>query len=95
MPLIIRMFSLLALIGCALTAQARTELSAMPATADGLYKVSLDSCRSMALANNKKMRMAREKVKGSGYVKKEASAAYLPSLDLGRICLQLQKTVHI
>lgn len=82
MPLIIKMFSLLALVGCALTAQARTEPSAMRVTADGLYKVSLDSCRSMALANNKKMRMAREKVKGAGYMKKEASAAYLPSFDL-------------
>lgn len=43
--------------------------------------VSLDSCRSMALANNKNLRMRAEAVKQAGYQKDEAFAAYLPALD--------------
>ena len=43
--------------------------------------VSLDSCRAMAMANNKQMRIQAERIKAAGYQKKEAFAAYLPSID--------------
>ena len=43
--------------------------------------LSLDSCRSLALKNNKQIKMADEAVKGAGYLKKSAHAAYLPGLD--------------
>lgn len=35
----------------------------------GTTPVSLDSCRQMALKNNKQLRIAEEKVKGAGYTK--------------------------
>ncbi len=43
--------------------------------------VTLDSCRAMAVANNKQMRIQAERIKAAGYQKKEAFAAYLPSID--------------
>lgn len=43
--------------------------------------VSLDSCRSMALGNNKAIRIAEENVKGAGYLRDAAKAAYLPGID--------------
>lgn len=43
--------------------------------------VSLDSCRNMAVRNNKAIRIAQENVKGAGYLKKAAAAAYLPGID--------------
>ncbi|MDE5773197.1 MAG: TolC family protein [Muribaculaceae bacterium] len=43
--------------------------------------VSLDSCRRMALRNNKTIKMAEEAVKGAGYDRKAAFAAYLPGID--------------
>lgn len=53
-------------------------------TAVGAYAdevVTLDSCRHMALRNNKTIRMAEEAVKGAGYDRKAAFAAYLPGID--------------
>ena len=43
--------------------------------------LTLDSCRALALRNNKQIRMADEAVKGAGYAKKSAFAAYLPGID--------------
>lgn len=49
----------------------------------GIYAapLSLDSCRALALNNNKAIKMADEAVKGAGYLKKSAFAAYLPGID--------------
>ena len=44
--------------------------------------VTLDSCRSMALQNNKELRQTEVKILGASYQRKEAAAAYLPSVDL-------------
>ena len=55
--------------------------AAVAASAQGNGAVSLDSCRSMALHNNKEMRIMAERVKAAGYQKKEAFAAYLPAID--------------
>ncbi|MCM1517336.1 MAG: TolC family protein [Pseudoflavonifractor sp.] len=57
--------------------------------------VSLDSCRSMALHNNKEMRVMAEKVKAAGYRKKEAFAAYLPAIDFAGGYTYNQKTISI
>ncbi|MCM1491249.1 MAG: TolC family protein [Muribaculum sp.] len=43
--------------------------------------VSLDSCRSLALGNNKAIRIAEENAKGAGYLRDAAKAAYLPGID--------------
>ena len=43
--------------------------------------LTLDSCRALALRNNKQIKMADEAVRGAGYLRKSAHAAYLPGLD--------------
>ncbi|MCM1291402.1 MAG: TolC family protein [Prevotella sp.] len=43
--------------------------------------VSLDSCRRMALHNNKVLKIADETILGAQYDRKAAKAAYLPGID--------------
>lgn len=43
--------------------------------------VSLDSCRSMAIRNNKAIRIADENIRGAGHTRQAAKSAYLPALD--------------
>ncbi len=43
--------------------------------------VTIDSCRNMALRNNKALKIAQENVRGAGYLNKAAKAAYLPGID--------------
>ncbi len=57
--------------------------------------VSLDSCRSMALSNNKNLRMASEAIKKAGYQKEEAFAAYLPALDFTGAYMFNQKKISV
>lgn len=57
--------------------------------------VSLDSCRSMALANNKQLRITAESVKMTGYQRKEAFAAYLPAIDFNGGYTYNQKEISI
>lgn len=64
----------------------------------GLYAgepVSLDSCRSMALRHNKAIRIAEERIKGAGYQKKEAFAAWLPGIDFAGGYLYNQKEISL
>lgn len=53
--------------------------SAKESVPDG--PIPLETFRSMALENNKKLMMSRERLKGAEYTKKEAFAAYLPGID--------------
>lgn len=55
--------------------------SATVAAAMGQGVVSLDSCRHMALHNNKAIRIAEENIRGAGYLRDAAKAAYLPGID--------------
>lgn len=57
--------------------------------------VSLDSCRSMALRNNKMIRMAEETVKGAGYARKAATAAYLPGIDFTGTYFYNQRQIEL
>jgi len=57
--------------------------------------VSLDSCRAMAMANNKQLRIQNERIKSAGYQKKEAFAAYLPSIDFAGGYTYNQKKISI
>lgn len=43
--------------------------------------VSLDSCRRMALRNNKEILQGKIKIEQAGYQRKQAEAAYLPCFD--------------
>ncbi len=57
---------------------ALASLLALPAVAG---QVSLDSCRSMAVRNNKAIAIAEENIKGAGYNRKAARGAYFPGID--------------
>lgn len=57
--------------------------------------VSLDSCRNMALHNNKEIRIANEKIRQAGYQNKEAKAAYLPGIDFAGSYMYNQKELSI
>lgn len=49
----------------------------------GQGTVSLDSCRSMAIRNNKALKMAAAGIESAAYEKKAAASAYLPGIDFG------------
>lgn len=53
----------------------------LTAGAAGAQTVSLDSCRNMAIRNNKNIRIAEQNIKAAGYEKKAAFSAYLPGID--------------
>lgn len=44
-------------------------------------QVSLDSCRRMALSNNRSLQVADQVIRGASYERKAAKAAYLPGID--------------
>lgn len=57
--------------------------------------ITLDSCRSMALQNNKQIQIAREQQRGASYSRKAARAAYLPSLDASGMYIYNQKEISL
>lgn len=66
--------------------------AALPAAAQ-VY--TLDSCRNMAVGNNKNIRMAEEVVKGAGYDRKAARAAYLPGFDFTGTYMYNQHNINL
>ena len=59
-----------------------TVVAVMLGVITAAAQVSLDSCRNMALKNNKELLIAREKINQANYQKKEALAAYFPAIDV-------------
>lgn len=57
--------------------------------------VSLDSCRAMALTNNKQLMMSRERIRKTRYQNKEAFAAYLPAIDFAGGYMYNQRKLSI
>ena len=57
--------------------------------------VSLDSCRNMALRNNKSIRVADQNIIGAGYARKSAKAAYLPGLDFSATYMYNQHQIAL
>lgn len=66
--------------------------TALTASAD---TYSLDSCRALALRNNKELMVKREQQRKAGYQKKQAFAAYLPGIDFAGGYLYNQKEISI
>ena len=64
-------------------------------TAAGAQVYTLDSCRNLAVGNNKTIRMAEETITGAGYDRKAAKAAYLPGLDFNGSYLYNQRTINL
>lgn len=56
---------------------------------------SLDSCRQMALANNKELMIKSERMRQAGYTRKEAFAAYLPAIDFAGGYTYNQKNLSV
>ena len=71
----------LILFSCAITTSAQA--------------LSLDSCRTMALANNKQLRIQSERIRSSQYDRKAALATYLPAIDFSGGYIYNQKDVAI
>lgn len=67
-------------------------VTAFTASAD---TYSLDSCRNLALRNNKELMIKREQQRKAGYQKKQAFAAYLPGIDFAGGYLYNQKNISI
>lgn len=57
--------------------------------------VNLDSCRNMALRNNKLIRMAQENLKGASTLKQAARTAYLPGIDFTGTYMYNQRIINL
>ncbi len=57
--------------------------------------VTLDSCRNMALRNNKQLQIASEQQRWASFQRKAARAAYLPSLDATGLYVFNQKDISL
>ena len=66
-----------------------------PLALGALADVSLDSCRNMALRNNKLIRMAQENLKGASTLKDAARAAYLPGIDFTGTYFYNQRIINL
>lgn len=58
-------------------------------------QVTLDSCRHMALRNNKHMAVEQLKVEQAGYQRKQAEAAYKPSIDFAGTYLHTGRNISL
>ncbi len=58
-------------------------------------QVSLDSCRHMALRNNKQMEIEKLKIEQAEYQHKQAQAAYKPSIDFVGTYLHMGRNVSL
>ena len=56
---------------------------------------TLDSCRNMALENNKNLKMADESIRAAGYEKKSAFANFLPGIDVSGSYLYNSKDLRL
>ena len=56
---------------------------------------TLDSCRNLAVRNNKTIRVADEAIQGVGYERKAAKAAYLPGIDFNGGYMYNQRTINL
>ena len=61
----------------------------LPTSAQGI--LSLDSCRALAVANNKELLISREKINAAHYRKKEAFTNYLPKISATGGYMRTQK----
>lgn len=77
-----RFISVAACLFLALTSWAQTTLS-------------LDSCRALAIKNNKELRISEEKIKMASYNKKEAFTKYLPAISATGTYMRNQKEISL
>lgn len=56
--------------------------------------LSLDSCRALALANNKDLLISNEKINAAHYQRKAAFTNYLPGISATGAYMRNQKSFH-
>ena len=57
--------------------------------------ITIDSCRNLALSNNKILRMADEGIRAAGYERKAAASAYLPGVDFAMTYAYNQHKINL
>lgn len=72
-----------------------TLLSLSVCAAGAQQVLSLDSCRTFAMANNKQLSISREKINAAHYQKKAAFANYLPKFDATGAYIRNQKEISL
>ena len=72
-----------------------TLLASVCAVSAAAQTVTLDSCRNMALRNNKAIMMADRNIEGAGYQRKAAAAAYLPGIDFAATYMYNQHKIAL
>lgn len=64
----------------------------------GIYAqriLNLDSCRALALTNNKELRIGQEKINAAHYQRKAAFTNYLPKIDVMGTYMRTQKEISL
>lgn len=89
-----RILAILALTAATMSARAQ-GISVAEGAAAGSAVYTLEQCRSLALANNKQLMIARQSMDKAHYQNKEAFAAYLPALDFAGGYMYNQKELSI
>ncbi len=72
-----------------------TLLASVCAVSAAAQTVTLDSCRNMALRNNKAIMMADRNIEGAGYQRTAAAAAYLPGIDFAATYMYNQHKIAL
>lgn len=75
--------------------KALTFLFTMWLALTAAAQVTLDSCRHMALRNNKQMAVEQLKIEQAGYQRKQAEAAYKPSIDFAGTYLHTGRNISL
>lgn len=57
--------------------------------------LNLDSCRTLALSNNKELRMSKEKVNAAHYQQKAAFTNFLPKIDMMGTYMRTEKEISL
>lgn len=70
-------------------------LTFVAAVSPAMATVSLDSCRNMAVRNNKTIRMAEENLRSAGYYKEAARTGYLPGIDFTGTYMYNQREIRL
>lgn len=89
-----RILTILALTAATMSARAQ-GISVTEGAAAGSAVYTLEQCRSLALANNKQLMIARQSMDKAHCQNKEAFAAYLPALDFAGGYMYNQKELSI
>lgn len=67
----------------------------LPTGANAQRLLNIDSCRTLALANNKELRISKEKVNAAHYQQKAAFTNFLPKIDMSATYMRTEKEISL